>query len=278
MRTRTWPRYSFRPTKGMVTLFGCSGCQGPWLLLLQPGLRVLPPAAWASRARDRASWEPSVMLGMAVEGLLAPCLCVAILHSPFSVPLPTARWERLPALPRGGQCRVSFLGPWCHLPASASLQAAGRAIVQTANLLRWNDLRQLAEKGETWRIAECLVGRTLQPQANGDSSASWRESAIPVLLCFLQLRRDQSRAEEYLQESQPYLQDPQAALREEAVRFIGEPQPLSPSLGSVWWSQTLPCGPRSPLSGSQGPGALLRPHLATLTGGEQCGSAAGSGI
>ncbi|XP_040548086.1 uncharacterized protein LOC107049117 isoform X2 [Gallus gallus] len=70
-------------------------------------------------------------------------------------------------------------------------QAAGRAVVQTANLLSWNDLRELAEKQETWRIAECL------------------------------LQRDQSRAEEYLQQSQPYLQDPQGALREEAVRFIG---------------------------------------------------------
>ncbi|XP_072212889.1 maestro heat-like repeat-containing protein family member 7 [Excalfactoria chinensis] len=70
-------------------------------------------------------------------------------------------------------------------------QAAKRAIVQTANLLCWNDLRELAEKKETWRIVECL------------------------------LQRDQSRVEEYLQQSQPYLQDSQAALREEAVRFIG---------------------------------------------------------
>ncbi|XP_015705813.1 uncharacterized protein LOC107306912 isoform X2 [Coturnix japonica] len=70
-------------------------------------------------------------------------------------------------------------------------QAAKRAIVQTAKLLCWNDLRKLTEKQETWRIAECL------------------------------LQRDQSRVEEYLQQSQPYLQDSQAALREEAVRFIG---------------------------------------------------------
>ncbi|XP_052558136.1 uncharacterized protein LOC128090120 isoform X5 [Tympanuchus pallidicinctus] len=70
-------------------------------------------------------------------------------------------------------------------------QAARGAIVQTARLLRWNDLLELAEKQETWRIAQCL------------------------------LQRDQSRAEEYLQQSQPYLQDPQAAVRVEAVRFIG---------------------------------------------------------
>lgn len=99
-----------------------------------------------------------------------------------------------------------------------------------------------------------------------------------MFLCSLQLQRDQSRAEEYLQQSQPYLQDPRAALREEAVRFIGEPQPPCPSLGSVWQSQPLPCGPKSPLSGSQGPGALLRPPSAAVTAGEQCGSAAGSGI
>ena len=119
-----------------------------------------------------------------------------------------------------------------------------------------------------------MVRRSPEPQANRDSAGSWEASAMPVFLCSLQLQRDQSRAEEYLQQSQPYLQDPQGALREEAVRFIGEPQPLCPSLGSAWRSQPLPCGPKSPLSGSQGPGVLLRPPSATLAAGEQCGSAA----
>lgn len=99
-----------------------------------------------------------------------------------------------------------------------------------------------------------------------------------MFLCSLQLQRDQSRAEEYLQQSQAYLQDPQAALRQEAVRFIGEPQPLCPSLGSGWWSQPLPCGPKSP---GVGPRALVPcsgPPSATLAAGEQCGSAAGSRV
>lgn len=65
--------------------------------------------------------------------------------------------------------------------------------------------------------------------SNRNSAGSWGASAIPMFLCSLQLQRDQSRAEEYLQQSQPYLQDPQAAVRGEAVRFIGEPQPLCPS-------------------------------------------------
>lgn len=99
-----------------------------------------------------------------------------------------------------------------------------------------------------------MVRRAPEPQSNRHSAGSWGASAIPMFLCSLQLQRDQSRAEEYLQQSQAYLQDPQAALRQEAARFIGEPQPLCPSLGSGWWSQPLPCGPKSP---GVGPRALV---------------------
>ena len=45
-------------------------------------------------------------------------------------------------------------------------------------------------------------------------------------LCSLQLVQDRSRVEEYLSRSLPYLNDAQVTLREAAVRFIGEPQPL----------------------------------------------------
>ena len=50
-------------------------------------------------------------------------------------------------------------------------------------------------------------------------------------LCSLQLVQDRSRVEEYLSRSLPYLNDAQVTLREAAVRFIGEPQPL----GSLFW-------------------------------------------
>ena len=48
----------------------------------------------------------------------------------------------------------------------------------------------------------------------------------PVALCSRQLVQDRSRAEKYLCQSLPYLESPQAALQELAVRFIGEPQAL----------------------------------------------------
>ncbi|KAK4806342.1 hypothetical protein QYF61_017211 [Mycteria americana] len=76
---------------------------------------------------------------------------------------------------------------------------------------------------------------------------------MPLPLCSLQLERDRSRAEEYLNRSLPYLKDAQATLREAAVRFIGEPQPP----GSLFWqpgptprrctgSKEQPCGCQSP--------------------------------
>jgi len=62
--------------------------------------------------------------------------------------------------------------------------------------------------------------------------------AVPV--CSLQLARDRSRAEEYVEQSLPYLRDAQAPVREAAVRFIGEPLPPVPP-----WA-ARPQGPRAP--------------------------------
>ena len=61
---------------------------------------------------------------------------------------------------------------------------------------------------------------------------------MPVPVCSLQLAQDRSRAEEYVQQSLPYLRDAQAPVREAAIRFIGEPQPLVP----LWaaWPQPAP--------------------------------------
>lgn len=80
-------------------------------------------------------------------------------------------------------------------------------------------------------------------------------------LCSLQLVQDRSRVEDYLSQSLPYLKDAQVTLRETAVRFIGEPQPL----GSLFWqpgpgpscctgSQVQPSGCQSPDCPTQGPG------------------------
>ncbi|KFP63113.1 Maestro heat-like repeat-containing protein family member 7, partial [Cariama cristata] len=70
-------------------------------------------------------------------------------------------------------------------------KASREALLAAAELLKWKDLKHLLRTQQTWRIGECL------------------------------LQQDRSRAEEYLNQSLPYLKDAQATLREEAVRFIG---------------------------------------------------------
>ncbi|XP_061875446.1 maestro heat-like repeat family member 5 [Colius striatus] len=70
-------------------------------------------------------------------------------------------------------------------------QASGDALVTAAELLRWKGLRRLVQSEETERIGEFL------------------------------LVKDKRGTEGYLNQSLPYLQDPQAPLREAAVRFIG---------------------------------------------------------
>ncbi|XP_066840782.1 maestro heat-like repeat-containing protein family member 7 isoform X2 [Anser cygnoides] len=70
-------------------------------------------------------------------------------------------------------------------------KASGEALVVAAEFLRRKELKHLAQTEQTCRIGECL------------------------------LQQDGGRVEEYLQQSQPYLQDSQTVLRLEAVRFIG---------------------------------------------------------
>jgi len=62
--------------------------------------------------------------------------------------------------PRGGGCQVSFPRPWCHVPASAVLQASRGALLAVAELLRWNQLRHLVWTQQTWRIGKCLLRTT----------------------------------------------------------------------------------------------------------------------
>ncbi|XP_029862013.1 maestro heat-like repeat family member 5 [Aquila chrysaetos chrysaetos] len=70
-------------------------------------------------------------------------------------------------------------------------KVSGEALITTAELLKWKELKHLVQTQQTWRTGECL------------------------------LVQDRSRAEEYLSQSLPYLGDAQATLREMAVRFIG---------------------------------------------------------
>ncbi|XP_075370097.1 maestro heat-like repeat-containing protein family member 6 [Mycteria americana] len=70
-------------------------------------------------------------------------------------------------------------------------KASQEALHSAGRFLKWEQLAQLAETAQAWRISECL------------------------------LARKRSRAKDYLRQSQPYLQSPQESLRREAVRFIG---------------------------------------------------------
>ncbi|XP_068777457.1 maestro heat-like repeat-containing protein family member 7 isoform X4 [Struthio camelus] len=71
------------------------------------------------------------------------------------------------------------------------LHASQEALVSAAQFLKWEELKQLARRAETWKIGEYV------------------------------LLRDRSRAEQHLCLSLPYLENPDASLREAAVRFIG---------------------------------------------------------
>lgn len=73
---------------------------------------------------------------------------------------PTGGWERPAALPRGGRCQVPFPGLWCHLSASAALQASLEALVTAADFLKQGKLKHLAQTEQTWKIAEYLVKTT----------------------------------------------------------------------------------------------------------------------
>ncbi|XP_051652246.1 maestro heat-like repeat family member 5 [Manacus candei] len=70
-------------------------------------------------------------------------------------------------------------------------KAAQEALLAAAKLLKWRELKELVKKQQMWRIGECLVGK------------------------------DRSRAEEYLRQGLSYLKDPEASVREAAIRFIG---------------------------------------------------------
>ncbi|XP_010006126.1 PREDICTED: LOW QUALITY PROTEIN: uncharacterized protein LOC104397812, partial [Chaetura pelagica] len=53
------------------------------------------------------------------------------------------------------------------------------------------------------------------------AGAGGRDWDMPIAACSLQLQLGRSRAEEYLHQSLPYLQDPRATVREETIRLIG---------------------------------------------------------
>ncbi|XP_056361640.1 uncharacterized protein LOC130260361 isoform X2 [Oenanthe melanoleuca] len=76
-----------------------------------------------------------------------------------------------------------------QLPSVA--KASGEALFAAAELLKWKELKHLLQKERMWELGECL------------------------------LMKKRSRAEEYMEQSLPYLRDPQSSVRLAAVRFLG---------------------------------------------------------
>ncbi|KAL2297619.1 hypothetical protein Nmel_016168 [Mimus melanotis] len=76
-----------------------------------------------------------------------------------------------------------------QLPSVA--KASGEALLAAAELLRWKELKHLLQKEMMGELGECL------------------------------LTKKRSRAEEYMEQSLPYLRDPQSSVRLAAVRFLG---------------------------------------------------------
>ncbi|XP_071588680.1 uncharacterized protein [Heliangelus exortis] len=80
-------------------------------------------------------------------------------------------------------------------------EASGKTLLICAKFLGWRKLKRVIKKGKNWMIGETL------------------------------LKQDRSRVEDYVCFSLHYLWDSQAGVRTEAIRFIGEPQPL----GTLFW-------------------------------------------
>ncbi|XP_064531784.1 uncharacterized protein LOC135424473 [Pseudopipra pipra] len=70
-------------------------------------------------------------------------------------------------------------------------KASREALLAAAELLKWKTLKHLLQRERLWELGACL------------------------------LQNSRSRAEDFIQQSLPYLQDPQANVRLAAVRFIG---------------------------------------------------------
>ncbi|XP_064256815.1 maestro heat-like repeat family member 5 [Passer domesticus] len=70
-------------------------------------------------------------------------------------------------------------------------QASRNALLAIAELLKWKEMKHVAKTWQTWKMAECLM------------------------------KKDSSRAEQYLLQSLKYLKDPQECVRDSTIRFIG---------------------------------------------------------
>ncbi|XP_064256763.1 uncharacterized protein LOC135287346 isoform X4 [Passer domesticus] len=70
-------------------------------------------------------------------------------------------------------------------------QASRNALLAITELLKWKEMKHVVKTQQTWKMAECLM------------------------------KKDSSRAEQYLLQSLKYLKDPQECVRDSTIRFIG---------------------------------------------------------
>ncbi|XP_064256778.1 uncharacterized protein LOC135287354 isoform X2 [Passer domesticus] len=70
-------------------------------------------------------------------------------------------------------------------------QASRNALLAITELLKWKEMKHVVKTWQTWKMAECLM------------------------------KKDSSRAEQYLLQSLKYLKDPQECVRDSTIRFIG---------------------------------------------------------
>ena len=157
-------------------------------------------------------------------------------------------------------------------PCLSFLQVSAEILFACAKFLKWKQLKHLAQTEDTRRIGECLVRRSTQPQApygqacptSGTGRLAGEGSAIPVPLCFLQLKQKISRVEDYLRQSLPYVTNAQASLQQEAVTFIGESSPCFPVWALPWQQGEALCA-HNPLIVP--PGGLCLPRPPAHAGG-----------
>lgn len=220
-------------------------CWWWWHLYFSPGLPGSPLQSWPALEVGAAGAAGRPWAGMEdlrVPGKpnpSAPRIC------PGGT-LPRAQWGDGGLCPRG--CTHppgAGSAPGCPRPRGPRADPATKMAPQRPR----RALCSLRTSMPYWQGAgNVLLGGRRVALGRGDHPTWGQLCTSPTPCSSLQLARNRSKAEDYLHQSQPYLQSPQEPLRREAVRFIGEP----PAPGS------LPL-PRVPMSWHRTCGAPLHP-------------------
>lgn len=135
------------------------------------------------------------------------------------------------------------VGLWAHKVFSRLLPPQSRVPMSPGQAVLWQQNGTKAHYGVPSPLLPSTSGTSQLLGCPSKRAQSWaqgpsgqgRESA-PTLPCLplhcLQLAEDRSTTDEYRRQSLAYLQSSQESMRETAIKFIGEPQPLGPSCPS----------------------------------------------